>query len=80
MSAAPKVDHAVRSAPRILESFTGDYTGIIHHAQRADGAWFQRFQERHPRFGYRFGAWKRTSCGPDYGRDTGSTARLPKDG
>ena len=67
------------STTKILESFTGDYTGIIHHAQRADGQWFQRFQEKHPRFGYRWTAWSRTTSCPDTARNTERGARLPKD-
>lgn len=36
---------------------TGDFTGRIEYAQRDDGQWFQRFQEKGMR-GYRWGAWK----------------------
>ena len=36
---------------------TGDFTGRIEYAQREDGQWFQRFQEKGMK-GYRWGAWK----------------------
>ena len=61
---------------KVLESFTADYTTKVHYAQRTDGQWFVRYQERSP-WGYRFGAWRQTSSGPEYGRDTGRSARLP---
>ena len=64
--------------PEILESYTADYTTQIHHAQRSDGQWFTRYQNRDPRYGYRWGAWRK-SVAPSGGRSTGRTARLPKD-
>lgn len=60
----------------ILESFTSDYTTIVHHAQRSDGQWFVRYQERSI-YGYRWTAWRTTGGSPDNGRDTGRKARLP---
>lgn len=62
----------------ILESFTADYTAKVHHAQRSDGQWFTRMQERHPRFGYRWTAWRTTTYCPDRAFPTTRTARLPK--
>lgn len=66
----------MKTAATILESFTADYTTITHYAQRADGQWFVRYQERSP-WGRRWTAWRATPCGPDRGRDTGRKARLP---
>lgn len=63
----------------ILTGYSMDYTFQIHYAQRADGQWFKRIQDRHPRFGYRWTAW-RAACEPDLSRFRPSTlkARLPK--
>lgn len=63
----------------IFESYTMDFTAVIHHAQRADGIWFKRIQQK-TNYGYGFTAWRRL----DYqvtepGFHKGSFARLPKD-
>lgn len=60
----------------VLETCTADYTTIVHYAQRSDGQWFVRYQER-TIYGRRWGAWRPTACGPDYSRETGRKARLP---
>ena len=40
------------------------FNGGIHegrqYAVREDGAVFKRFQEKHPRYGWRWGKWKAT--------------------
>lgn len=66
------------NANEILESFTADYTGIIHHAMRADGQWFTRSRFKDPRFGYRNSAWRKIMSAPEKVRSTGRAARLPK--
>lgn len=63
----------------ILETCTADYTARVHHARRADGQWYTRTQVRDPRYGYRWTAWRPTAVAPEHGRDTGRTARLPKE-
>lgn len=60
----------------VLESFTADYTTIVHYAKRSDGQWFVRRQERSI-YGRRWTAWRETSSGPEHGRQTGRKARLP---
>ena len=70
---------ATSTAPcTIIETFTADFTTRVHHARRVDGQWFTRMQEKHPRFGYRWSAWRATSVAPEGGHDTGRKARLPK--
>lgn len=66
-------------ANRVYESMTADCTSLIHHAMRADGVWFTRYQGRDPRFGYKWSAWRR-SVEPEYARTTERKARLPKGG
>lgn len=63
----------------ILAGFTGDYTGQVHYAQRADGVWFVRYQNRTP-WGYRWSAWRRGGEPSGYVSQTNRKARLPKDG
>lgn len=62
----------------VYETCSSDYTTLINHAMRADGQWFIRYQQRHPRFGYRWQAWRETAMTPDRLRDTGRKARLPQ--
>lgn len=62
----------------VHESCSADYTTRIHYAQRQDRQWFVRYQERHPRFGYRFTAWRMTPSVPATAWNTGRTARLPQ--
>lgn len=62
--------------PMVLETFTADYTTVVHHARRADGQWFTRCQERGP-WGPRYTVWRKVAYGPERGRETGRTARLP---
>lgn len=40
--------------------FTGGITELRQYAIREDGAVFKRFQEKHPRFGYRWTTWTAT--------------------
>ena len=47
---------------KILTSYTGDYTGQVEHAQRADGQWFRRSQYRDPRYGYQWKAWSEVAA------------------
>lgn len=62
----------------VYESSTADFSCLVHHARRDDGQWFTRYQQRDPRFGYRWGSWRKASA-PAYARETGRKARLPKD-
>lgn len=65
----------------IFESYTMDFTGRIHHAQReSDGQWFKRHQFKDPRYGYKWGAWKKDTRGPENAGlpIPGNGARLPR--
>ena len=64
-------------AGTVYEGTTADYTARIHYAMRADGQWFVRYQERDPRYGYRWGAWRQGGA-PSVLRATGRKARLPR--
>lgn len=53
---------------------------LIQQAQRADGQWFERHQDRTP-YGYRWGAWRKC-CGKNDRASLNSyagKARLPKE-
>ena len=43
---------------KAIKTYAGGIHGLIEAAVRADGALFQRFQDKSP-WGYRWGAWKR---------------------
>jgi hypothetical protein len=62
----------------ILDSHSMDFTMRIQHAMRADGQWFRRLQERHPRYGYRWTKWTPVPAPATVAPDSGFTARLPK--
>ena len=65
----------------IYGTYTADYTTQIHWAHDKEGRWFKRFQERHPRYGYRWGAWKPAGSPPRLISNHPATkqkARLPK--
>lgn len=67
----------IGAASWIHEGHTSDFQNRKQVARRADGVWFVRYQDRHPRYGYRWGAWRATS---DQGNPLGFTfkiARLP---
>ena len=68
------------AAGEILAGHSMDYTMQIHYARRADGQWFTRCQSRHPRYGYRWGAWRPSSGPSGFTSSTGQIARLPKGG
>jgi len=38
--------------------YSGGITGLREIAVRRDGVTFKRYQDRDPRYGYRWGAWK----------------------
>ena len=61
----------------IYRGYTADFTGQIEYAVNADGVWFNRHQYRDPRYGYKWGAWRR-GFSPDRLNSTGRKARLPK--
>ncbi len=42
----------------IYEGHSMDFTSKIEYAVRADGAWFQRWQYRDPRYGYKWSTWR----------------------
>lgn len=55
----------------------------VHYAQRVDGQWYTRLQDRHPRYGYTWTRW--TPCDAprigfdydhDYGQASAGTMRL----
>jgi hypothetical protein len=65
----------------IYGTYTADYTTQIHWAHDKEGHWYKRFQERHPRYGYRWGAWKPSPTAPKLISNHPATtkkARLPK--
>jgi hypothetical protein len=45
---------------KAIAIFAGGITELRQAAVREDGAVFTRWQERHPRYGYRWGAWRAT--------------------
>lgn len=62
----------------IWDGHTMDFTARVQMAQRADGAWFKRVQER-SRWGYRWTRWTACRDAPRPGFSEGSrVARLPK--
>lgn len=75
---------ATKTAPAksktvIYESYTMDYTAQVHFAQRDDGQWFTRIQQR-GHWGYCWTAWRPVSAKPENAR-VGCYpryARLPK--
>ena len=66
---------------RLFSSYSMDFTFEIHHAQREDGMWFSRRNEK-TAFGYQWSKWERINA-PDL---TGkrevfdASCRLPIDG
>jgi len=66
---------------KVLTSYTGDYTGRIEHAQRADGQWFKRSRYQDPRYGYKWQSWSEVaapySASGNFG-ETMARIRLPK--
>jgi len=65
----------------IYRTFTADYRTQIEWAHDKEGHWFKRFQERHPRYGYRWGKWKPAPSPPrliSTHPATTKKARLPK--
>lgn len=55
------------------------------YAERADGVWFTRIQDRHPRYGYRWTRWVECDApriGFDFDHDYGqaSAGTMPIDG
>lgn len=63
-------------ANKVYEKCSADYTSLMHYAMREDGQWFTRIQIRNA-FGRTWSAW-RVSMEPEWARDTGRKARLPK--
>lgn len=62
----------------IYESYTADYTSIVHKACRSDGQWFVRLRIRNP-WGWTWTPWRPTSRQDNnVGRKTDRYARLPK--
>jgi hypothetical protein len=61
------------TANQILDGHTGDFTARMQWAQREDGAWFWRFQDRGL-----WGGWKPGSPPDDRAIATDKFARLPK--
>jgi hypothetical protein len=65
----------------IYRTYTADYTTQIEWAHDKEGRWYKRFQERHPRYGYRWGRWKFSPSAPRLASTHPSSpkkARLPK--
>lgn len=44
-----------------FETSSLDYSSRVNVARRSDGQWFTRYQVRDPRYGYRWGAWRKSS-------------------
>lgn len=64
-------------AGRIYEGHSMDFTSKIEYAMRADGAWFQRWQYRDSRFGYKWSAW-RASVEPTNASANAYNAKKPR--
>lgn len=52
---------------KAIALYTGGINFLVERAVREDGVVFQRLQDKHPRFGYRWGPWKTT--GEVYGEN-----------
>lgn len=48
----------------IYRTFTADYTTEIEWAHDKEGRWYKRFNERHPRYGYRLTKWQPAGSPP----------------
>lgn len=45
---------------KVYETYSMDFSSCKENVQREDGQWFQRYQYRDPRYGYKWSPWKKT--------------------